>query len=158
MVGGEEMGSWGGKDAGKVAAGRLDMQINWEEKRGSNTDCTTLFFISPLFPPRGNKTWKSLAIKTCGGCDGCRKSQSHKGVHRRNPQGPGMYANPATQELAPEQPNSLVGKVGEVTESGERAKQAALFPLWPLPHREHQNAAKWVALPWQILKASPLTT
>ena len=41
MVGGEEMGSRGGKDAGKVAAGRLDMQINWEEKRGSNTDCTT---------------------------------------------------------------------------------------------------------------------
>ena len=35
---------------------------------------------------------------------------------------------------------------GEVTESEPKAKQVALFPLRPLPHIQHQNAEKWVAL------------
>ena len=35
----------------------------------------------------------------------------------------------------------------EVTESWQRAKQAALFSLRPLPHIECHNAAIWVALP-----------
>ena len=48
--------------------------------------------------------------------------------------------------------------VGEVTESGPRAEQAALFPLWPLPHRQHHNAVTWVALPWWTSKAPPLTS
>ena len=37
---------------------------------------------------------------------------------------------------------------GELTESRQRAKQAALFPLGPLPHIQCHNAAKWVAPPW----------
>ena len=38
--------------------------------------------------------------------------------------------------------------VEEVTESQLRAKQAALFPLGPLHHRECYKAAIWVVLPW----------
>ena len=42
-------------------------------------------------------------------------------------------------------PVSLEGSL----ESGlEMSKQAALFPLWPLPHRQHPSAARRVALPW----------
>ena len=41
-------------------------------------------------------------------------------------------------------------EVGEVTESGVRAEQVALFPLWPLSHIQHLNTAKRVAPPWQI--------
>ena len=36
----------------------------------------------------------------------------------------------------------------------EQSKWAALFPLWPLPHRQHH---KRVALDWQIPKAPSLT-
>ena len=35
--------------------------------------------------------------------------------------------------------------VGEVTESRATAEQAALFPLWPLPHTQHQT--QWCGLP-----------
>ena len=38
--------------------------------------------------------------------------------------------------------------VEEVTESQQRAEQAALFPLGPLPHIQRQSAVRWVALPW----------
>ena len=38
--------------------------------------------------------------------------------------------------------------VEEVTESWQRAEQAALSPLGPLPHRQRHNADTWVALPW----------
>ena len=38
--------------------------------------------------------------------------------------------------------------VEEVTEHQLRAKQVVLFPLRPLPHIQHHNAAIWVALPW----------
>ena len=48
--------------------------------------------------------------------------------------------------------------VKEMTESWQRAKQVALFPLRPHPHKQCHNAAMWVALPWQIPKAPPLTT
>ena len=34
--------------------------------------------------------------------------------------------------------------VGETTESLVRAKQAALFPLGPLPHIEYHNTVTWV--------------
>ena len=35
------------------------------------------------------------------------------------------------------------------TESWQRAEQAALFPLAPLPHVQcHDAAAMWIALPW----------
>ena len=36
---------------------------------------------------------------------------------------------------------------GEVTENQQRAEQAALFPLRPLPNIEHHKAGTWVALP-----------
>ena len=37
----------------------------------------------------------------------------------------------------------------------ETSSRAALFPLWPLPQRQHHIAAKSVALPKWILKAPP---
>ena len=43
----------------------------------------------------------------------------------------------------------------EVTESLQRGKQAALFPLRPPP--TPHNAATWVAPPWRTPKALPLT-
>ena len=46
---------------------------------------------------------------------------------------------------------------GEVTESWQRAEQAVLFPLSPLPHRQYHSAATWVAPPWGTPKAPPLT-
>ena len=46
--------------------------------------------------------------------------------------------------------------VGEVTESWQRAEQAALFPLRPFSHIQHYNTAMWVAPPRQIPKAPPL--
>ena len=46
----------------------------------------------------------------------------------------------------------------EVTESQQRAEQAALFPLRPLPHIQGHNAVTWVAPPWWTPKAPPLTT
>ena len=36
----------------------------------------------------------------------------------------------------------------EVTESWQRDKQLALFPLQPLPHIQCHNTVMWVALPW----------
>ena len=36
---------------------------------------------------------------------------------------------------------------GEVTEDQQRAEQEALFPLGPLPHIQHHNAALLGALP-----------
>ena len=35
----------------------------------------------------------------------------------------------------------------------ETSRQAALLPLWPLPHRQRSSAARRVALPWGIPKA-----
>ena len=37
--------------------------------------------------------------------------------------------------------------VGEVTGNPQRAEQVAWFPLRPLPHIQHHNAAMWVAPP-----------
>ena len=45
----------------------------------------------------------------------------------------------------------------EVTEGQPRAEQVAWFPLRFLPHIQHYNAVRWVALPWGIPKAPPLT-
>ena len=46
--------------------------------------------------------------------------------------------------------------MGEVTESGAKAEQAALFLLWPLPHRQCHKAAKRVAFPTEYLRLHPL--
>ena len=37
----------------------------------------------------------------------------------------------------------------------ETSRQAALLPLWPLPHRQRSSAARRVALLWGIPKAPP---
>ena len=44
----------------------------------------------------------------------------------------------------------------EVTESWQRDKQLALFPLQPLPHIQCHNAGKWVACPGKYLRICPL--
>ena len=46
----------------------------------------------------------------------------------------------------------------KVTESEQRAEQVALFPLGPPPYIQRHDTAKWVAPPWRIPKAPPLTT
>ena len=55
---------------------------------------------------------------------------------------------------------TAVAKVGEtpsVTFSSKRgleqSRWAALFPLWPLPHRQHGSTARRVALSWWLSKA-----
>ena len=57
----------------------------------------------------------------------------------------------------PQKGPSCLWVTEEVTESQQRAEQVALFPLRPLPHRQHHKAATWVAQPWRIPKALPLT-
>ena len=52
----------------------------------------------------------------------------------------------------------VIRMLTEVIENQERAKQVTLIPLWPIPHTQHHKAAKWVATPWWITKAPPLTT
>ena len=47
---------------------------------------------------------------------------------------------------------------GQVTESQLRAQQAVLFSLGPLSHIQRHRAVTWVAPPWRIPKALPLTT
>ena len=47
--------------------------------------------------------------------------------------------------------------VEEETENWQRAQQEALFPLGMPPHIQDHNAAMWVAPPWRIPKALPLT-
>ena len=48
--------------------------------------------------------------------------------------------------------------VEEVTESQQRAKQVAVFPLGPFPFIQQHSTTKWVAPASPILKAPPLTT
>ena len=45
----------------------------------------------------------------------------------------------------------------EVTEIWQRVEQVSFFPLRPLSHEQCHSAATWVAPPWQIPKAPPLT-
>ena len=64
----------------------------------------------------------------------------------RDPQGPRMYTNPPTQEAVPERPNLIVVVEG-VTENWQRAEQAPLFPLRPLPQIQCHNAATSITPP-----------
>ena len=68
----------------------------------------------------GGEASKPLGVKICGGCGSGRNSQPHRRVHWRDPQGPRMYTNPPTWELAPEGPH-LMWVAGEVTESQLKA-------------------------------------
>ena len=84
-----------------------------------------------------------------------RNYQPHWRVHWRDPQGPRTYKNPPTQESVPEGPNSLVGSGGSDWKCA-RAQQAALFPLGPLPHRQHPNTVTCVVLSGKYLRLRPL--
>ena len=99
----------------------------------------------------GHKASKPLAIKSCGGCGGGRTSQPHKKVHWRDPQGPRMYTNHPPGIQHQKSPICL-WVAGEVTESWQRAEQAALFPLRPLPQMLRHNSALWVSLLCEYLR------
>ena len=94
-------------------------------------------------------------LNICGSCQGRRNSQSHKRVCWRGPQGPRMYTSPPAWESAPERAQSSCVKGGK-RRSETKAKQAALFPFWPLPYIQCLSAEMWVAPPWWIPKALPL--
>ena len=68
--------------------------------------------LQPRIPVLGNKASKPLAEKTCGGWGSRISSQPHRLVHWGDPQGPGTYTKPPTQESAPEGLNLLVGSRG----------------------------------------------
>ena len=74
--------------------------------------------------------------------------ETHRGLERTQAHPPGNWHK--------EGPNCL-WVVEEVTESQPRAEQAA-FPLGLFPLIQHHNALNWVAPPWRIPKAPPLTT
>ena len=99
-------------------------------------------------PSVGKLSLKPLAENTCGGWGGSRKkSQPHRRIPWRDPQGPRMYTNPPTWNQHQKGPICL-WVVGEVTENCQRVEQAALFPLGPLPHIQHHKKATCVAPPW----------
>ena len=108
-------------------------------------------------PAQGNKASKTLKKSLWGLRNQEKLPQPHRKVHWTDPQGPRTYTNPPTQESAPEGPNLLVGSGGSDWKR-VRAKQVALFPLWPLPHTQLHNKSKWIASPWWIPKALPLMT
>ena len=83
-------------------------------------------------PAQRIQVLKPEAVKTGGGCGGRRNSQSHRRVPWRGPQNSRMYTSPSSQGSAPQGPDFFLWVVGEVTERGLRAKQAALLPLSPL--------------------------
>ena len=111
----------------------------------------------PRFPGQGNKASKPLIEKTCGGLwwgeapslTGEFVGDTHRVLEH-------------TQTHSPRNQHQkgpiCLWVAEEVTESWQRAEQVALFPLWPLPHIQHHNTAKWVALPCQTPKALSLTT
>ena len=80
--------------------------MNQEEQLGSRQT------RQPRVPVWGNKASKPLTENTCGGCGGRRDSQPHRRVPWRDPQGPGIYTNPPTQESAPEGPDLPMGSGG----------------------------------------------
>ena len=139
------LGMWGG-----TWRSHISMWINQKNNCGGRQ--TT----QPKVPGRGKKASKLLAVKTYENCGG-RNSQPHRRVHWRDPQGPRTYTKPPTQESAPEGLNLLVGSRGSGWKQGE-SWPSSIVPSWPLSHIQCHSAAKWVAPPWQIPKAPPLTT
>ena len=87
----------------------------------------------------------SLLEESNGGATG--SYNVHKPTH------PGGISNQASTE----RDVICLWEVGEVTESGARAYQAALFPLRLLPHIQRHNTAMQIALRWQIPKAPAIT-
>ena len=111
--------------------------------------------VQPRVPARVNKASKPLTVKSVGveagetpGFTGEFVGETHRVLEH-------------TQNHPPENQDQkgpiCLWVVGEVPESGERAKQVALVHVWPLPQVQHHNAATWVALPWRIPEAPPLT-
>ena len=94
-VGGEETGSQGGEDPWQGSDWQtrwfhIGVQISQEEQLGSETDHTTQGSSG------GKESLKTSVCKTCGDCYRERKSQPHRRVHWRDPQGPRTYTNPPT--------------------------------------------------------------
>ena len=105
-------------------------------------------------PGQGNKASKPLTEKICGGCPSGRNSQStgeFLGKTHRVLECTQTHLSRNQHQKGP----ICLWVVGEMTESWPRAEQVALFPLRPLPPKQHHNATKRVALPWQIPKAPP---
>ena len=102
------------------------MWINGEEQLGSETDYTTW----------GSSTWnkasKPLAVKTCGsymaGETASLIAESTIGSHRVLEHAQAHPPRNQCQGSARKDATHL-WEVGEVTESGARAEQMALFPL-----------------------------
>ena len=90
---------------GEVVPGGLDFPHSHVDKLGG----TTGEWDKTWVPVQVNKASKTLAVRTCGGFHGRRKSQPHKRAHWRVPPSPRMYTNPPTQKSAPEGPNLFVG-------------------------------------------------
>ena len=83
-------------------------------------------------PAWGNKASKPLSLKTCEDWGGWRKSQPHRRVHWRDPQGPRTYTNPPTRESAPEGPKSLVSSRGSDWKQG-KSWASGIVPSWTPP-------------------------
>ena len=106
-------------------------------------------------PAWGSKASKPLAIKTCKGCS-----------DRRNFSLTGETVGAAHGSLECTQihPSSNQHQKGpiplwvavEVTESGARVEQMALFPLWHLPHIQRHNTAHGLPRPGEYLGLFPL--
>ena len=104
----QQGGSWwtpkGGWQRGRS---HIRVQINREEQLGSETDRTTQGSC------QGKWSLKTLTENSCGGWGYSeRRSQPHRRVPWRDPQGPRACTSPPTRESAREGPNLLVGGGG----------------------------------------------
>ena len=137
----------------RKAADRLGDPTFVCRQTGRNNNWGARKTTQPRVPAQGNKASKPLIENICGGCGGGRNSQPHRRVHWRDSWGTQTHP-PGNQHQ--ESPICL-WLVEEVTESWSKAQQVALFPFGPLSHIQYHNTATWVALPWRIPKALPLT-
>ena len=84
--------------------------------------------------------------KTCGGWGSRRNSKSHRRVYWRDPHDPRMYTYPPTQELAPEEPNLLVGSWRSDWKPTQ-SWASSIVPSHTPPQHTAPEVAKWVAPP-----------
>ena len=166
-VGGTETGSRAERTYSKAAAGGPGQArrciVEWvvpyscaDNSGGTNGEQYRPW--NPGLQHWGNKALKPLTENTCGGWGSSgRNSQTHRTVCWRDPQVPRMYTNPLTQESAPEGLDFLVGS-GESDWKPAESWASGIVPSLTLPHIQCHNTVTWVARPWQIPKALPLTT
>ena len=107
------------------------MRINWEEQMGSRTD---------LVPARGNKA-ANLLLKTPVGVEVAGETPSLTGEFT----GETHRVLECTQTHPPRNQHqkgpTCLWAMEELTKTQPRVKQAALFPLRPLPHIQCHNAS-----------------